>query len=193
MLGVVGGASQPHPADPAYVWVFLVCMALTGVLCVWQARLGERQREELAELSRTDPLTGCLNRRGFSERLDAELRRGRRGRAHPARPQRLQGGQRPARARGRRRAAALGRLDAQGAAARLGRHGRLGGDEFALLLPGVSADEARAVAARTVAALAERIGAAAGVACHPADGGDGDELHRHADADLYAVKAHLRS
>jgi predicted signal transduction protein with EAL and GGDEF domain len=51
----------------------------------------------------------------------------------------------------------------------------------------------RAIADRTVAALAERIGAAAGVACHPADGRDGEALHRHVDADLYAVKAHLRS
>ena len=55
--------------------MFLVSMALTGVLCMWQSRLSERQREELAELSRTDPLTGCLNRRGFTERLDAELGR----------------------------------------------------------------------------------------------------------------------
>jgi diguanylate cyclase (GGDEF)-like protein len=67
--------------------------------------------------------------------------------------------------------------------------GRLGGDEFALLLPGVSGEEARAIAARTVAALAERVGSAAGVACSPADGTDEDALHRHADADLYAAKA----
>jgi diguanylate cyclase (GGDEF)-like protein len=71
--------------------------------------------------------------------------------------------------------------------------GRLGGDEFALLLPGVSAAEARVIANRTVAALAERVGSAAGVAVHPADGADGDALHRHADADLYAAKAHVRS
>ena len=45
------------------------------------------------------------------------------------------------------------------------------------------------IADRTVAALAERVGSAAGVACHPADGLDEDALHRHADADLYAAKA----
>ena len=74
VLGLVGGATeQAFEPDPAYVWVFLVSMALTGVLCMWQSRLGERHREELAELSRTDPLTGCLNRRGFTERFDAEL------------------------------------------------------------------------------------------------------------------------
>ena len=71
LLGVLGGATErAFHADPAYVWVFLVSMALSGVLCMWQSRLGERHREE-----RTDPLTGCLNRRGFSERFDAELAR----------------------------------------------------------------------------------------------------------------------
>ena len=117
-IGLLGGATErAFKADPAYVWVFLVSMALCGVLCMWQSRLGERHREELAELSRTDPLTGCLNRRGFAERLDAELARaGRDGgevALDPARPQRVQGRQRPARSRRRRRAAALGRLDAR--------------------------------------------------------------------------------
>ena len=77
VLGVVGGASPSHlELDPAYMSMFLVCLGLTGLLCVWQTRLTERQRDELAELSRTDPLTGCLNRRGFSERLVAELQQG---------------------------------------------------------------------------------------------------------------------
>jgi diguanylate cyclase (GGDEF)-like protein len=189
LLGVVGGATeQAFHADPAYVWVFLVSMALSGVLCMWQSRLGERHREELAELSRTDPLTGCLNRRGFAERLDDELARG---------------------------PVALIQLDLNDFKSVNDRHGhaagdellrwvgstlkgllrssdvtgRLGGDEFALLLPGLDAGEARAVADRTVAALAERIGAAVGVACHPADGATGDELHRHADAELYSHKS----
>jgi diguanylate cyclase (GGDEF)-like protein len=190
VLGVVGGAvpSDLH-ADPAYIAMFLVCMALTGLLCVWQSRLTERQREELAELSRTDPLTGCLNRRGFSERLELELQRGgdialiqldlngfkevndRHGHAAGDELLRWVGSTLQALLRG---------SDVTG---------RLGGDEFALLLPGVSGAEARVIADRTVAALAERVGSAAGVACHPADGADEDALHRHADADLYAAKA----
>jgi diguanylate cyclase (GGDEF)-like protein len=194
VLGAVGGAGAAHfEADPVYMAMFLVCLALTGVLCVWQSRLAEGQRAELAELSRTDPLTGCLNRRGFTERLDAELQRAER-----------EGGE-----------VALIQLDLDGFKAVNDRHGhaagddllrwvgstlqallrasdatgRLGGDEFALLLPGVSAAEARMIADRTVAALAERVGSAAGVAVHPADGPDGEALHRHADADLYAAKA----
>jgi diguanylate cyclase (GGDEF)-like protein len=197
VLGVSGGASPAHfSADPAYIGMFIVCLGLTGVLCVWQSRLTERQRDELAELSRTDPLTGCLNRRGFAERLDAELQRAER-----------EGGE-----------VALIQLDLNGFKAVNDRHGhaagdevlrwvgstlqallrgsdatgRLGGDEFALLLPGVSAAEARVIADRTVAALAERVGSAAGVAVYPADGSDGDTLHRHADTDLYAAKAHLQ-
>jgi diguanylate cyclase (GGDEF)-like protein len=193
LLGAVGGATeQRFEADPAYVWVFLVSMALSGVLCMWQTRLGERQRDELSILSRTDPLTGCLNRRGFSERLDAELARATR-----------EGGQ-----------VALVQLDLNGFKAVNDEHGhaagddllrwvgatlhgllrasdvtgRLGGDEFALLLPGLDAGAARAVADRTVAALAERIGASAGIAVHPADGETGDLLHRHADAELYSRK-----
>ena len=192
-IGLLGGATErAFEADPAYVWVFLVSMALCGVLCMWQSRLGERQREELAELSRTDPLTGCLNRRGFSERLDAELARGqvaviqldlddfksvndRHGHA---------AGDELLRWVGSTLKALLRSSDATG---------RLGGDEFALLLPGLSGAEAQAVADRTVAALAERIGAAVGVACHPADGLTGDELHRHADAELYRRKASTRA
>ena len=147
--------------------------------------------------SRTDPLTGCLNRRGFSERFDAELARADR-----------EGGE-----------VALIQLDLNGFKSVNDGHGhaagdellrwvgstlkgllrgsdatgRLGGDEFALLLPGLAAGEAHAVADRTVAALAERIGATAGVACHPADGETGDELHRHADAELYRRKASTRA
>jgi diguanylate cyclase (GGDEF)-like protein len=198
LLGAVGGATDVgFEPDPAYVWVFLVSMALSGVLCMWQSRLGQRQRDELSVLSRTDPLTGCLNRRGFSERLDAELARASR-----------EGGQ-----------VALIQLDLNGFKAVNDRRGhaagdellrwvgstlngllrasdatgRLGGDEFALLLPGLTSDEARAVADRTLAALAERIGATAGVAVHPADGATGDLLHRHADAELYSRKLTTRT
>jgi diguanylate cyclase (GGDEF)-like protein len=194
VLGAIGGATPATTqADPVYMGMFLVCLGLTGMLCVWQSRLTERQRHELEELSRTDHLTSCLNRRGFSERLDAELQRAER-----------EGGQ-----------VALIQLDLNGFKAVNDRHGhgagdellrwvgstlqallrssdatgRVGGDEFALLLPGVSCTEAREVADRTIAALAERIGCAAGVACFPTDGADGDALHRHADADLYAAKA----
>ena len=172
-------------------------MALTGMLCVWQARLGERQRDELAELSRTDPLTGCLNRRGFAERLDAELARAVREGTEVALVQLDLNGfkevnDRFGHAAGDELLRWVGST-MQGLLRGSDATGRLGGDEFALLLPGVPMDEARVVAERTVAALAERVGSAAGVACHPDDGRDGDELLRHADSDLYAAKANYRA
>jgi diguanylate cyclase (GGDEF)-like protein len=198
VLALVGGARPSHmQVDPAYVVMFAVCLGITGVLCVWQSRLTAAQRDELAELSRTDPLTGCLNRRGFAERLDAELQRAEREETEIALIQLDLNGFKAVNDRfghaagddllrwvGSTMQALLRGSDATG---------RLGGDEFALLLPGVSAAEARVIADRTVAALAERVGSEAGVAVFPADGHDGDSLHRHADADLYAAKAHLRS
>jgi diguanylate cyclase (GGDEF)-like protein len=195
VLGVVGGvAHEAFEPDAPYVAMFLVSMAMTGVLCVWQTRLGERQRDELAELSRTDPLTGCLNRRGFAERLDAELARSEREGTEVALVQLdLNGFKQVNDRHGHAAGDELLRWVAstmKGLLRESDSIGRLGGDEFALLLPGIPVEEARDVAARTVAALGERIGAAAGVACHSADGGDGDELLKHADADLYAAKAH---
>jgi diguanylate cyclase (GGDEF)-like protein len=198
VLALIGGALPSHmQVDPVYVVMFVVCLGITGVLCVWQSRLTAAQRDELAELSRTDPLTGCLNRRGFAERLDAELQRAERDETEVALIQLDLNGFKAVNDRfghaagddllrwvGSTMQALLRGSDATG---------RLGGDEFALLLPGVSAAEARVIADRTVAALAERVGSEAGVAVFPADGHDGDSLHRHADADLYAAKAHLRS
>jgi diguanylate cyclase (GGDEF)-like protein len=197
-LAVIGGAVPSHmEVDPVYVVMFVVCLGITGVLCVWQSRLTAAQRDELAELSRTDHLTGCLNRRGFGERLDAELRRAERVGTELAIVQLDLNGFKAVNDRlghaagdellrwvGATMQALLRSSDATG---------RLGGDEFALLLPGVADAEARVIADRTVAALAERVGCEAGVAVFPADGQDGDSLHRHADADLYAAKAHLRS
>jgi len=193
VVGAAGGASEERfVADPAYVWVFLVSMALCGVLCTWQSRLAERQRDELAELSRTDPLTGCLNRRGFAERLDAELARAERDGGELAL---IQIDLNAFKAVNDRHGHAAGDELLRWVASTLkgllrgsDATGRLGGDEFALLLPGLGAGEARAVADRTIAALAERIGASAGLACRTADGTTAEALHRHADAELYSRK-----
>ncbi|GAC1438235.1 MAG: hypothetical protein NVSMB51_13790 [Solirubrobacteraceae bacterium] len=160
-------------------------------ICAWQARNHAAQREELSELSRADPLTGCLNRRGFAERFAAELADYRRHgrplgfvlidldrfkavndtRGHAAGDEllcwvaeRLRTLLRPS--------------DALG---------RLGGDEFGLLLSAADSETVR-ITERLIAALAEHTGASAGVATFPADGDDEDTLHQTADADLYAAK-----
>ena len=186
-VGAVTGASQPALA------FFLTCLAAVAVLCAWEALDHERQRSALAQVSRADPLTGCLNRRGFEERFEAELdgcrRNGRRAglvvldvddfklvndtRGHEA-------GDEILRWVVERAGTVLRPMDSLG---------RTGGDEFALLVPGAGATEAGEVAVRLRDALGERVSVSVGVASYPVDGGDRDSLQRRADHDMYAAKS----
>jgi diguanylate cyclase (GGDEF)-like protein len=196
LLAALLGIPSPSP-QPGYVYMFIACLAITGLMCVWQAMISQQQRAELARLSRADHLTGCLNRRGFEERLEAELRRA----AH-------QGG-----------AVGLVQLDLDGfklvndeqghaagdellcwvvrAAGGVLRPadalGRLGGDEFAALLPGATLAEAEEVAERLRGALAERVATSAGVGSYPLSAQDVDGLLRASDARLYEDKRERRA
>ncbi|MEA2410848.1 MAG: hypothetical protein QOC77_1409 [Thermoleophilaceae bacterium] len=182
----VGQASQPHLA------FFATCLTTTALLCAWEARDHERQRSALARVSRADPLTGCLNRRGFEERLDAEIDSSTRSggtlglvvldldhfksvndaRGHAAGDELLRWA-----------------VDRAGQALRpMDSLGRIGGDEFAILVPGAGPSESREVAERVRQALVERAPVSTGVASFPVAGRDRDTLHRAADADLYAAK-----
>jgi diguanylate cyclase (GGDEF)-like protein len=183
---VVGSAGQ---ADLAF---FATCLAIMALLCAWEALDHDRQHAALARVSRADPLTGCLNRRGLEERLGAEIDSATRSLGsfalvvldldefkavndslgHAAGDDLL-------RWVAGRAGETLRPMDS---------FGRLGGDEFAVIVPGAGTAEAREVAARVRNALAERVSASIGVATFPADGTDSDALHRHADADLYAAK-----
>jgi diguanylate cyclase (GGDEF)-like protein len=183
-------AFGPHADGP---WVGYFAAALVGVawICGWQAWNLAQQQHTLARVSRTDPLTGALNRRGFEERLAAELDDARRHarcaslvlldldefklvndtRGHAAGDELL-----------------VWVVAALGAALRdRDAIGRLGGDEFAVLLD-VAPAEAHKTADRLVALLAERTGASAGVASFPADGADPERLQHTADVALYAAK-----
>ena len=186
-VGVAVGNS-----DPVTVGFFASAMAMIAVLCAWQGELHDRRRQELALISRSDPLTGSLNRRGFHERLSAELDAALRDgrpvsvvlldidqfkeindtRGHAAGDEAL-----------RFAAEALA-----GAGRQMDSVGRLGGDEFAVLLPGCGHADAVDAATRLRDALAGRLTAAAGVASFPTHGLDGEELLAYADAELYAVK-----
>jgi diguanylate cyclase (GGDEF)-like protein len=181
-----GGASQPNLA------FFAAVLAITALMCAWEAADHDRQRDDLGRVSRADPLTACLNRRGFEERLDAELDSATRHdgtlalvvldldnfkavndtHGHAAGDELL-------RWTVMRAGEALRPMDSVG---------RLGGDEFAVLVPGAGPIEGREVADRLRDALAERVDVSLGVASFPADGTDRDSLHRHADGDLYAQK-----
>ncbi len=179
-------------ASPAYQVSFAFALLCTASVSAWQAQNHKRQHRALATASRTDHLTGCLNRRGFQERAMAELAavaRGGEGGAivmldidefkpvndrygHAAGDellcwvvQTLQATVRPSDA-----------------------IGRLGGDEFAVLLSEVDADGARERATQLAEALAERAPTSLGVALFPEDGNDLDALTRRADARLYATR-----
>ncbi len=191
LAAFLGLALLDGRASAPYVVVFAACLITAAWMCAWQAHNLDVQRRDLARVSRTDPLTGALNRRGFEERFAAAL----------------------AEAQRRTRPVALVLLDldhfkqvndSQGHAAgdellcwvvktlqdelRAGDSlGRLGGDEFALMLeedPGA----ARATVGRLLDVLGQRAGVSAGIAAFPLDGCGVEELHHVADLDLYERK-----
>jgi diguanylate cyclase (GGDEF)-like protein len=190
------GLETTEQPKPEYSGFFAFALGVIAVLCSWYARQQESRRQDLARISRADPLTGSLNRRGFAERFQAELNAAERS-GQP-----------------------LGLLqidlddfkrinDTQGHAAgdelliwvvrtldALLRPtdwiGRLGGDEFAILLPGASRGNADEVADRVRYALTERAPASIGTAVYPIDGTAPEELHRRADVMLYERKGDLR-
>jgi diguanylate cyclase (GGDEF)-like protein len=171
-------------------------LALVAGMCAWQAHLQEQGRRELARVSRTDPLTGTLNRRGFGERVEAELARAdRSGEPVALVLVDLDGFKHVNDARGHAAGDALLRWVAD--TLRRGLRpsdaaGRLGGDEFALLLPGIDAVGAREVAERVRLALRVRTSASFGVADFPTRR-DAEALLAHADAELYLEKPGARS
>src|SRR4051794_9888719 len=182
-------AEQPKPQ---YSGFFAFTLGVIAILCTWYARHQDSRRTDLARISRADPLTGSLNRRGFAERFQAELNAAERS-GQPLSLLQID----------------LDKFkainDSKGHAAgdevliwvvrtlqELLRPtdwvGRLGGDEFAILLPGASRGNAAEVADRVRYALTERAPASIGISVYPIDGIEPDELHRRADAELYAQK-----
>ena len=192
VLSRVGHRAGGVPTDPVYFVGLMLTLAMTGAMCIYQARIQEQARAELARVSRSDPLTGVLNRLGFGERVEAEL-----GLAGLARAP-----------------VALVLLDFDGFKAvndRLGhpagdallcwaatamraalRPGdalaRMGGDEFAVLLPRTSLAVAEQIADRLQLALSLRVLTSAGAASTEADGTSAEALHHEADRRLYAAK-----
>ena len=188
---VVVGDLYGHP-DPTQVAFIAAALAMAAILCAWQAQNHDRQRDGLVRMSRSDPLTGCLNRRGLEERMEAELVRAERD--------------------GESLALVLLDLDNFKAVNDMNGHaagdellcwvvdglrravrpvdsiGRLGGDEFAILTPGATESAAEHVATRARKLLSERVAVSTGTACFPIHGADAEELQRHADRQLYASK-----
>jgi len=192
MLAFVLVANLYGEPEPTYVAFIAAALAFSAVLCAWQSQNHDRDRERLTLMSRTDPLTGCLNRRGFEERVTAELDAALRS--------------------GRKLALVLFDLDNFKAVNDMNGHaagddllcwvvegleravrpmdsvGRLGGDEFAILAPGAGESGAERIATRARKLLSERVAVSTGTAAFPEHGLDHDELQRHADRELYANK-----
>ncbi len=186
-VAVIAGGSSTE-----FEIAFLAMLTCAAAMSAWQAQNHNRQHRALVTASRTDPLTGCLNRRGFEEHalgvIDAMHRSGRVGAllvldldhfkavndhyGHPA-------GDRLLHDVTETLEQAVRPVDAVG---------RLGGDEFSVLFAEISREEAAAAAARIAAALAPRAPASLGVAIFPDDGEDLEELTRMADRRLYSSR-----
>lgn len=191
-LTYVGVGAVAGDPDPVRLTFFAAALAVAAVLCAWQAHNRERQHAELTLISRADPLTGSLNRRGFEERLDAELDEGlRTGRPVAVVMIDLDHFKDVNDTRGHAAGDELLRWTVatmHQCVRPMDAVGRLGGDEFAILLPGTGHADGLEIARRVRDALAARTPVSAGVACFPAHGVDREELQRYADAELYASK-----
>lgn len=193
-VGVLVGSE-----DPVKMAFFASSIAVVALMCALQARAGDRHRRELSHCSLIDPLTACLNRRGFEERLRLELDEARAAGCglalvlldldHFKALNDTHGhatGDRVLRAVGERLRSAVRAGDVVA---------RVGGEEFALILPVADADTARAVAERARAGVGtvstpdgNPVSCSAGVALSPTDASEADGLFELADAALYWAK-----
>jgi diguanylate cyclase (GGDEF)-like protein len=181
-----GGASWSFQA------MFAVVLTCAGAMSAFQARNHDRQRAALTRVSRADPLTGCLNRRGFEERAVAEI---------SAAARRCTQGAvllldidhfKPINDRYGHAAGDEILCWVVQTLAKVIRPadsiGRLGGDEFAVLFADIEPTDALACAERIKLALSERAPSSVGLATFPLDGSTLEELTRRADVRLYATR-----
>lgn len=164
----------------------------TSLLCAWAAVNTAAQRRDLARASRSDPLTGCLNRRGFEEELRREVRRAERlGASFALVVVDLDDFKCVNDERGHAAGDAL-LCEIVAALAGVVRGmdavGRLGGDEFALLFPDAGCADLPALASRVELAVSHLLPCSFGGACYPDDAITPDELMNHADQEMYRQK-----
>jgi diguanylate cyclase (GGDEF)-like protein len=182
----VGGAEWGYQA------LFAVMLVCTCAMSFWQAHNHHDQRAALMEVSRADPLTGCLNRRGFEERAVAELgaasRRASEGAVLVLDVDHFKEvNDRHGHAAGDELLCWVVQALRQTVRA-ADAIGRLGGDEFAVLFADMDPVDALEGISRITTALAERAPCSIGMATFPMDGIDLEELLRTADLRLYASR-----
>jgi diguanylate cyclase (GGDEF)-like protein len=190
---------------PTAVWIALgACIMLAACMSAVALRKGQRASREHAQLARveavakTDPLTGVLNRRGFTEAVERELARARRhGRQFVLAYVDVRG----LKAVNDTEGHLAGDELLKGVATLLTESaraddvvGRIGGDELGLLLVEQSGDSAAAVTRRIEAQVSARRsalglrtpwGLTVGTSAFPEDGGTFDDLVAAADRRLY--------
>ncbi|GAC1319662.1 MAG: hypothetical protein NVSMB25_10810 [Thermoleophilaceae bacterium] len=195
-----GALIAERPASAPEQWLIVVgTVVLVGLLVAVMRRGHIRLVERLVDSSRTDALTGLLNRRGFKELLDVELERSSRAErplcllvididqfkqvndayGHPT-------GDRALRLFARTLSETVRRID---------RAARIGGEEFAVVLPDTPSHSAYLLAERLRRRIAEdspahpvELAISIGIACSPEHGRTSDDLMHAADRALFAAK-----
>jgi diguanylate cyclase (GGDEF)-like protein len=172
---------------PAVVPVQLAGMLATAAACALQHNTLVGQRRRLAQIARTDALTGCLNRRGFRERMEVELAAARAdGQGFGVLVIDLDGfktiNDRHGHAAGD--ALLIAAVDAMRAIAPGRPLGRLGGDEFAIAWGTGAPPDALDIRNR----LAPHVAASVGAGCLGPDGDGADAILLAADRRMYVQK-----
>lgn len=189
----------PAPAKPMLRYLDLASdFAAMAVLVFVQSRLRQAYRT-VQRQSRTDALTGCLNRSGFHEQLQAEVGRQKRyGQPFALAYLDVDDFKALNDSQGHHAGDALLVQTGRALRARL-RHtdsaGRLGGDEFAVLLRGADQDSAAAIARelkqeldRTARGHRWSVGFSIGIVCFTRPPQDADDALRLADQLMYQAK-----
>ena len=178
-----------------------------GWVCTHEDITERRQAQaKIEHLARHDGLTNLPNRVLVRERLQEALsrlrpRRRSRGARHRSRP--LQGGQRRAGPRGRRRAAAGGGRAPRRGVSEVDTLARIGADEYVIVQnPAFSPTDASDLASQIIAKMNEPftlagrfqvvLGVSIGIAMAPGDGTDADQLLKDANLALYRAKEEER-
>ena len=176
----------------AHTMLVLSVLVSAGGLCLWQSRRVQAANARLEAISRTDYLTGALNRRGFEERLAGHVARHERtGEPFALLLFDLDDFKSVNDERGHAEGDELLRRIACDLETEL-RAGddlaRLGGDEFAILLSGCDEDEAQAALERFASRARRRSQLSGGAARCPVDATEAEALYRLADLRLYTDK-----
>ncbi|MEU4214691.1 GGDEF domain-containing protein [Actinoplanes sp. NPDC026623] len=185
---LVGG-----PDQLGYALLYTIHVGGVSALTMRYSAAMVSLKRRLSDLSRIDPLTGCLNRRGFEERLAAELAEAdRTGAGAVLLLVDLDGFKEINDRYGHQAGDDLLAWTGRTLADQLRTHdavGRVGGDEFAAVLGGIDAEGVPVVLERMHAALQDVAAAGIGYACYPSEASTPEALRELADQRVYRDKA----